>query len=255
MDIVDLLCSGSSVRNFHQLSMKALPFLWEALCTRLGIPTVKPLISQTINRLLLNQVLYEGASAKTLLNHKHPTMCFEEENAVRYAGGYVALKVMRIFEEENTQKAAQFVNCLSQMDHCGEESSFYSYTKEWISRVNRGLFCISESTFLFFRTVELKTQLCLSSHLQRQSSTSSKDILLNQITEDDDVQFQWLLQSVDIQEESHSAELLRTVDWVKIRGFSLTSVWLEEYKRSEKKGRRVFSEKELKGNQPRLRNW
>ena len=40
---------------------------------------------------------------------------------------------------------------------------------------------------------------------------SSKDVILNQITKDNDVQFKWLLQSVDIQEDSHSAELLRTV--------------------------------------------
>ena len=45
-----------------------------------------------LTRQLLNQVLQEGASAKILLNHKHR---FEEENAVRYASGYVALKVMR----------------------------------------------------------------------------------------------------------------------------------------------------------------
>lgn len=197
-----------------------------------------PLAAQTINRQLLNQVLLERASVKVLPSHKQPTMCFEEENAVRYASGYVALKVMRKFEKENTEKAAQFVNCVSQMALCGEESSFYAYTTEWIKRVNRGgLFSVSESTFLFFRTIELKTQLYLSSYLQGQSSASHKDILLRHITDDDDVQFHWLLQSVDIQNESHSAELLRTIVdyWVKIRGFALTSMWLEEYKKSVKK--------------------
>lgn len=40
--------------------------------------------------------------------------------------------------------------------------------------------------------------------------------------------------SLNIEEESHSAELLMNViqQWIKIRGFAITSMWMEEYKRS-----------------------
>ncbi len=41
VDIVDLIRSGTAVRNFYQLSIKALPFLWEALSKKLGLPTLK----------------------------------------------------------------------------------------------------------------------------------------------------------------------------------------------------------------------
>ena len=48
-----------------------------------------------------------------------------------------------------------------------------------------------------------------------------------------DVQFYWTLISQDIEKEDHAIELLLDIAdmWVKIRGFSLASSWLEEYKK------------------------
>lgn len=176
----------------------------------------------TINR----QLLTSSRPSKM-----HQSMCVEEENAVRYASGFVALKVMKLYEKLDTPKAAQFVECLSHMAVSGEESSFYAYTKAWINSVNRGgLFCINEKAFLFFRAVELATQVHLPNHL----SSRSKVELFSVIVNDEDVQFQWSMLSLNIEEESHSAELLMNViqQWIKIRGFAITSMWMEEYKRS-----------------------
>ena len=40
--------------------------------------------------------------------------------------------------------------------------------------------------------------------------------------------------SLDIQDEDHSMKLLKTIveEWVKLHGFAVTSLWLEDYKRS-----------------------
>ena len=42
------------------------------------------------------------------------------------------------------------------------------------------------------------------------------------------------MMSLDIQDEDHSMELLKTIvaEWVKLRGFGVMSLWLEDYKRS-----------------------
>ena len=51
----------------------------------------------------------------------------EEENAVRYAGGYVAMKLMKQFMKKDTESAAECVECLSHMAVEGDESDFYTY--------------------------------------------------------------------------------------------------------------------------------
>ena len=45
----------------------------------------------------------------------------------------IALKLMRQYEKKEGEKATQFVECLSNMAVAGVESTFYEYTKEWIT--------------------------------------------------------------------------------------------------------------------------
>ena len=55
------------------------------------------------------------------------------------------------------------------------------------------------------------------------------------ITENEDVLFLWSLVSADW-EDSSASELLQMVvnQWVKIRGFSYASAWVEQYKVAQK---------------------
>ena len=157
----------------------------------------------------------------------------EEENAVRYASGYVSLKLMKTYMHSDSTKAAQFVECLSNMAVAGEESDFYQYTTEWLRSVDRGgLFHINDISFLFFRAIEVATQLHLPQHLQHPTQSSDFSIR-TKITEAGDVQFYWAMLSVNI-DDMHNSELLNAIVdlWVTIRGFTLTSSWLENYKRA-----------------------
>ena len=53
---------------------------------------------------------------------------------------------------------------------------------------------------------------------------------------DVDIHF-WSMLSVDIEEEQDALELLRTIIqlWITIRGFAMTSTWMESYKQVHKK--------------------
>ena len=53
---------------------------------------------------------------------------------------------------------------------------------------------------------------------------------------EDDVLFYWSMNSVDIEEESHCAELLSDIIslWVTLHGLSVASTWMEEYKQATK---------------------
>ena len=180
-------------------------------------------------RQLLCQVLEEEMSTPAPL--KQVSMSSEEENAVRYASGFVP---MRLMQKYKNIKAAQFVDCLSHMALSSsdedEESSYYEYTKTWIDIVNRGgLFCVNEKTFLFFSICGIKNTVCSTATPQK--FICIKEELYSQRVDKEDVKFQWSM-SLDIQVEDHSMELLKTIveEWVKLRGFAVTSLWLEEYK-------------------------
>ncbi len=90
-------------------------------------------------------------------------MSSNEEQVVRYASDYVSMKLLKRLKKEESTKAEQFVECLSNMAVNGNESTFYAYTEEWTKTVNRGsLFEINNATIVLFRAVELMTQACLT---------------------------------------------------------------------------------------------
>ena len=68
---------------------------------------IKALNCQSVNRLLMCQVLEEEMSTPAPL--KQVSMSSEEENAVRYASGFVPMRLMKKYKKINNIKAAQFV--------------------------------------------------------------------------------------------------------------------------------------------------
>ena len=90
----------------------------------------------------------------------------DEGNAVQYAGGYIALKLLNKYKTMSSTTAVQFVECLSNMACSGQESSFHDYAMEWMASVDRGgLFYINNSAFQLFKAIEIQTQQLLSEHI------------------------------------------------------------------------------------------
>ena len=237
-----------AIKKFHQLRLNTLPEIWNKSLAELEI-TSTPVLLQSINRLIFNEILTEhfstnhassAMSSRPLSVH----MSSEEENAIRYASGFVTMRLKKIYEQEHTNKARQFVECLANMSVEGDGSNFYEYTKIWISTINRGgLFEINDSCFLFFRALELKVQECLPHHLK--GGTMSKEQLFTLIMDDEDVNFLWSMLSINI-DSKYSDNLLRTIveKWVTLRGFTITSSWLQEYK--DIKAKQVSKKKALR---------
>ena len=197
-----------------------------------GLPELEPLDQQSINR-----ELFEACMRDLLAFPATPTppvrMLADEENAVQYASGYILMKLMKKLEKRKGMKAVRFRECLADLSVSGNDSSFYLYTLEWFNAINRGkLYHVHDNAFLFFRAVEVKTQQLLPGHLQQPSS--KKEDLLQKITSDRLVLSSWDVIATGIED---AAELLAMVVdlWVTIRGFSLTSKWLEEYKLAKHK--------------------
>ncbi len=234
-----------SLVKFHALKINKLPSIWRTLSIGLKLPPVNAFQQQAVNRHLFENILIDAAKSRTTrstipVQKPRLELTIEEDNAIRYASGYVAMKLLKKYQKKESDNAVHFVECLSNMASLGEESSFYDYTLEWISSVDRGgLFSVNNSTFSFFKAIEIKTQELLPQHL------AAKHDLIKSIEEDDEVQFWWSMLAVDIPEEDASAELLKNlIDmWVTIRGFAVVSNWLEQYnvaqKQSVKKSKRL----------------
>lgn len=163
----------------------------------------------------------------------------DECNVLRYACGYVAMKLQRKYLRDPSDKAAVFVECLDHMEAEGPASSLIEYTRKWVDQVNRGgLFDISDEGYHLFVAIELAMRVKLGGHLERSitpvdpTSGEGKSAIITFVTSDEDVQFQWSIVSYDIDNEQHSSELLKEIValWLTIRGYSISRVWIEEYK-------------------------
>ena len=224
-------------KNFHLVRVGRLPAIWKKLTADAGIPPLPALEYQSISRHLFNYMMVEYFRAEHSGESAVPTITIlaEEENAIRYASGYVAMKLRKKFEGKNGEKPSQFMECLTQMSNIGDDASFYDYTKKWVESVNRGgLFLVNDSTLRFFKSIEVKVQELLPHHLAK---SGDKKSLIRTIVTDPDIEFNWCMLSVDIRKEEDASELLQIIveSWVTMRGFALTSMWLEEYKRATAK--------------------
>ena len=81
-------------------------------------------------------------------------LSWDEQNAIKYAGGYVVNKLAKQYRK----MARQFAECLQSMVDI-QEASDMPTESQWISSVDRGgLFHISDNAFAFFKAMELCIQ-------------------------------------------------------------------------------------------------
>ena len=94
------------------------------------------------------------------------------------------------------------------------------------------MFEVSDGCYHLFAAIEIALGDKLKVHLQSSTTQNNlaKSSLIQSVSCDEDVQFYWAMQSVDIDNNEHSAELLYHIIelWVTIRGFSIAASWLED---------------------------
>ena len=143
-------------------------------------------------------------------------------------------KLKKKFAKAATDKAAKFLECLDKMEMAmdGRESSFYDYTREWITKLDRGgLFKISDNAYALFAAIEHAINGRIHEHLQLSSRKilpcdrdgEPKQMIVKTICEDQDVLFKWTLLEMDDDTSSDHMELLNHIVslWLTIRGFKM----------------------------------
>ena len=137
------------------------------------------------------------------------------------------------------------------------EESFLAYTCSWLQLINRGgLFTVCDYVYSFFFELDLCVYSLLKQRLGVGGSSETKSELLQAIKSDEDVLFAWSMVTLDLSKEDSCLLLASVVElWVTIRGFSVASRLLEEYKealqmttKGEKSLRKqLFQQQETKG--------
>lgn len=231
-------------KDFHQARLQAIPTIWKSFTDAAGINIVEPLNLQAVSQQLFTSCMKQffdivrtSTSAGTSRANEH--FLADEENVLRYVSGSVVMKLLKKIKKPTATsiKDAQFLECLSQMSNRDEDSPCSDYTLEWTDSLSRGkLLVVNESTFTLFKAVEAKTRQALPSCLT-EDAPSKKIKLIEAIANDRMVQMHWQRVGNSVIDDTISQELLKMlVDmWVTMRGFALTSKWMEEYKLEKEK--------------------
>ena len=126
-------------RDFHQARLQSIPAEWKSFTSAAGLPDLEPLHLQAVSRELFDHCMKEffimlQAPVAPTTNTK---LLADEENVVRYASGYIGMKLLKQMRNTKGTKAAQYRECLARMSRNGDDSSFLAYTTQWISAVDR----------------------------------------------------------------------------------------------------------------------
>ena len=239
-------------KTFHKLRLNKLSKMWQQLLHDIEIK-LSPLVYQSINQKLYSNIIdyHLGTELDAKCENSASgvvALTVDEENIIRYAAGYVPFKLLLQYEKSKAEESVNVIDCLSGMGVNGEESDAMEYTSKWIELVNRGgAFEINDTTYLFFKEIELKVCKELLLAFERTSVSSQRELIISSVAGDESVQFYWTILSVDIRNESQAVKLLKEIIglWVNIHGFSIAGCWLTKFTKTSSSKKKALR-KELK---------
>ena len=163
-------------------------------------------------------------------------LTFEEENAIRYAAGYVLRAVRKKTTKPSKQQKDQLVETIDAIvgdnDVVGNDIS-----SSWLSVVDRGgLLHISDDLYRVFVAMELEIRRHLRLEKASEMVSSVAGKLVTHLLVNEDVQFYWCIVCCEIPEEI-AREVLKSIAelWTTIRGFSFAKSYMEIYKQTTTK--------------------
>lgn len=115
-----------------------------------------------------------------------------------------------------------------------EESSFLEYTAVWLNKVDRGgLLHVTDICFQIFSEIELSAYEELHKKVYKGQSTI--EAVHTSVCNDPDVLRLWDIGSIDIP-LPHRQSILQCIvhKWITLRGHTMTSKILEQYKSAKK---------------------
>lgn len=226
--------------GYHELTIgNELSSLWRSTFECVENPLHFQQFMQLVTRRVMDEAVKTAFvfESEATASPQAQMLKADEEQALRYVAGYVPMKLKKKYEKQpNNVHALNYMACLNVMsEEKGVDVEFLQYTKLWVEQVNRGgLFQVNNDTYLIFRAMELASRRVLS--VKRVTSHPTLKIqqeMEKAIMNDPSVTAHWnyLLTKIADLETDESDELLGEIvdKWVKIRGHSFASGWVEQY--------------------------
>lgn len=159
-------------------------------------------------------------------------LSYEEENAVRYMGGYI-LRALGKMNKGSSGILFQLKDLRND-----DEDTEPAESEEWICSIDRGgLIRITDEMYQVLIAIEYVTRSFYeTSSADKLMDSSHQEEIIESIMDESDVQFHWSLASSQMDEEYKDVILEQVImKWITIRGFSFAKSILEQYKREAKK--------------------
>lgn len=193
----------------------------------------EPLFYQQVSVHIFSELVKEAKKlAAAPLPEEVPAMTYEQENALRYTGGYI----VRALRKKN-KKDESVLQDLKEL--CNEDDDMEpAESEEWLCSIDRGgLIRVTEDMYQALLAIECITKTFYQKSLAHKMDDSYKEKVIDGVIDASEVQLKWTLASSSMQEENRELILEQIVtQWVTIRGFSFTKSILEKYKKETKKG-------------------
>ena len=225
---------------FHTFRVRDVPRIWknvEHVVPDLDAILIQKATMQYVVLLLQQMHGIQSSECSTVedTRKRREAVTVEEENAIRYTAGYIAVKLQEAYAHKGSVAVCQCLVSMaaeSSKSETAEAASFLAYTRTWLDITNRGgLFTVSDDVYKFFLELELCMYPMLKERLGNGSGQQSKDDLIQTIRDDEDVLFAWSLVTTNLSEDESQLLLTDVIQlWVTVRGFSIASRLLEDYK-------------------------
>ena len=137
-------------------------------------------------------------------------------------------KLLAKYTKKEDDTSDKIVRCLKSFSKVDDNDG-----TRWISKVDKGGLCkVNDAVFRFFENVEALVR----KYLRRQLSRKEVDVdVVASVLENEVILDEWVSLSC-LSDAKVRLFLLRDITelWVTMRGYSLTSAWLEQYKNEKR---------------------
>ena len=145
----------------------------------------------------LTDILYKKMLGRKMVQNRTASeadcdpLTITEENALRYAAGYVCRHVKKkIKRSAHPQELKKLLSCLDKMREYGKEA-ITDDSSRWTCIIDRGgLWHINDNLYRVFYAMEEEVRMYLRKNLHRQT-THNGPVLCDIVTSNDDVIIHW----------------------------------------------------------------
>ena len=220
-------------KKFHIFrSSEGFNSKWTSFLTKLCLNPY-PLFYQHVTQELFETIISKRLVVKEVVSTPSTVrLTVEEENVVRYIGGYVIRMVKKTLHLPDNR---EIIDTLNLLVHSTEQPLTHT-SHQWTESLDRGgLVSITDEAYECFCAIELGIRRHLNMANVDDMDDTFRSRLIKVLVDDSDVQFCWCL--VGEMDEESGMECLEMIvtKWITIRGFSFAKSMTELYKQRSKK--------------------